>query len=70
MSLMICQHCGKPRLTEALRCPHCAAPSPASDQEIESDESAASLACLILMMIFVLILIMMPILLIAGMFIR
>lgn len=70
MSLMICQRCGKPRLTAAPRCPHCGAPSHTGEQDEESDGSPASLACLILMVAFALVLILLPVLLIGGILFR
>lgn len=70
MSLMICPHCHKPRLTTAAVCPHCGRSEQNLPQTVEPEETKGGLACLILMMLFVIALILLPIILIAGIFIR
>ena len=70
MSLMICPRCGKPRLTEAPECPHCGKPSDDAVREPEADGGPGSLACMILMMLFVLGLILLPIFLLGGILFR
>jgi uncharacterized protein (DUF983 family) len=68
---MICPHCGKPRLTDAAACAHCGRPAAVvAPPEPEADGGPASVACLILMMLFVLVLILLPVFLLAGIFIR
>lgn len=64
MELKICERCKKPYLADAEKCPHCP-----EDYEWNQD-SWANACCLIIAVIFALLLVVLPVLMLAGMFVR
>jgi uncharacterized protein (DUF983 family) len=64
LELKICPNCKSPRLANAESCPRC------GDAYDWNQESFLNVGCLVLMLLFAGFLVLLPILMIAGMFIR
>ncbi|HZH34241.1 MAG TPA: hypothetical protein VEX64_05335 [Pyrinomonadaceae bacterium] len=64
MELKTCPNCQKPHLASLEQCPHCP-----PDYEW-NQESWANVGCLLGMMLFVFLMVLLPLLMIAGMFLR
>ena len=78
MSLKVCPNCGRPLLADATACPACgqklktpesAPPAPVKPPEWDQD-NPANVACLVLMILFAFLLVVLPLLLMAGAFLR